>query len=448
MALWRPFDVDSISNTSVSVSAGPEFQNKDYHVQTQRLILNIFEALKKEYCDKSENCIINKIMELTKLSYSGIYRVIKAGNVTDRYVKRKRQGQRLKPVDEACKDVIRRIIYNFYGSNQVPTLQLIREKLMDYPDYNYKSLGSLRNILLHCGFKYKRINNRMSIMESLRIVRLRQEYLRKIKEFRYQGRNIIFLDETWFDTHDIVKYGWVDESKNCCLNTPCSRGKRVIILHAGNENGFIPNALLLSAKNIRNSSADYHEDMTADLFEKWIKEQLLPNIPPNSVIAMDNASYHSRILNKIPNMTTKKENILTFMHKKNMQILDKIPPKKQLIEKIKAQNFKNEYVVDEICSNHGHTVLRLPPYYCIFNPIEMVWASLKAELRKINQTPTLSAVVLENIRTVINNLDENNLWRNCVRHVVAKENEYYLLPPIEPIIINLEDDSSSDSFSD
>ncbi|KAJ8940711.1 hypothetical protein NQ318_009114 [Aromia moschata] len=120
-------------------------------------------------------------------------------------------------------------------------------------------------------------------MESRRIVELRQEYLRKIKGYRDSNRTLIYLDETWFDTHDVVKYGWVDDTKNCSLNTPCSRGKRVIILHAGSKDGFVPNALLLSAKNITKSSADYHEDMTADLFEKWFVEQLLPNIPPNSL---------------------------------------------------------------------------------------------------------------------------------------------------------------------
>ena len=31
-----------------------------------------------------------------------------------------------------------------------------------------------------------------------------------------------------------------------------------------------------------------------------------------------------------------------------------------------------EYFVDELAKVHGHTVLRLPPYHCILNPIEML----------------------------------------------------------------------------
>lgn len=445
MALWRPWESDedkeNINNQC------PEFKNKDLHIQCQRVILNIYDCLKKEGMENSDRIIIKRINELTKLSTSTIYRVITEKNVTNHGVKRKRKDQKLKKIDNGDKDVVRRIVHGFYKENKVPTLEMIREKLRDYPDYNYKCLETLRSILINCGFKYKKLDNRMVIMESKRIVGLRQEYLRKIKEYRQSNRCIIYLDETWFDTHDVVRYGWVDDTQKCCLNTPCSRGKRVIILHAGSEDGFVPNALLLSAKNIAQSSADYHEDMTADLFEKWFTEQLLPNIPPNSVIAMDNASYHSRILNKIPNQGTKKEDILKFMRYKGMDIPKKIPVKKDLLNIIKSKNFKNEYVIDELCKTQGHTLLRLPPYYCIFNPIELIWAIIKKRLRQLNQSPTLSGAVLDTIRQVVDDI-RNDSWKNCVTHVIQKENEYPVLASIVPVVIQPGCDSSSESSYD
>lgn len=453
MAFWRPFEPEATSSTFEDnvplptvnlVDVCPVLENKHLHIQTQRIVLNIYQCLKLENENQSDDKTIKRICILTKVSYSTIYRIIKTGDVVDHAAKRKHLNQKFKKVDEASKDVIRRTVYSFYKENKVPTLEMIQYKLRDYPDYEYKSLETLRNILIECGFKHKKVNNRMVIMESQRIVKLRAEYLRKIKDYREDNRNIVYLDETWFDTHAVVQYGWVDNSTNCSLNTPCSRGKRVIILHAGNENGFIQNALLLSAKNITNSSADYHQDMTAELFETWVKNQLLPNISPNSIIVMDNASYHSRILNKKPNSNSKKADILNFMREKKMDIPENIPIKKVLLECIKRQQFKNEYVVDELCNNYGHTVLRLPPYYCIFNPIEMVWASIKQKLRKVNQSPTLSAVVLENIRTVVHNLDNTDIWRNCESHVIVIENEYGVAPSIEPIIINPGLDSSSE----
>lgn len=453
MAFWRPFDTSDgeseSENPKTNAVAEPlEFRNKDLHIQTQRIILNIYTCLKSENHEASENEIVKRICELTKVPRSTVYKVIKVGDIIDHSLKRKRSDQKLKKIDNTSKEVIRRVVYQFYKDSKVPTLEMIRDKLSDYQDYEYKSLDTLRNILLNCGFKYKKLDKRMVIMESHRIVAHRQEYLRKIQEYRQGKREIVYLDETWFDTHDVVEYGWVDDSSNCKLNGPCSRGKRVIILHAGSDKGFVPNALLLSAKNIKHSSADYHEDMTASLFEKWFIEQLLPNIPPNSVIVMDNASYHSRLHSKIPNSSTKKDDILKFMESKNMEIPQKAT-KKVLLEAIKKKNFTKEYVIDKLCEAHGHTILRLPPYYCIFNPIEMMWAAIKKKLRKYNQSPTKSDLVLGNIRTVIDEVNASGIWMNCVRHVIEKEGEYFILPAIDPIIITPNTDSSSaDSDSD
>lgn len=38
---------------------------------------------------------------------------------------------------------------------------------------------------------------------------------------------------------------------------------------------------------------------------------------------------------------------------------------------------KESYTVFRILAEHGHTVLRLPPYHPDFNPIENVWSQLK-----------------------------------------------------------------------
>lgn len=187
--------------------------------------------------------------------------------------------------------------------------------------------------------------------------------------------------------------------------------------------------------------------MTADLFEKWLKEQLLPNLQPNSVIVMDNASYHSRILNKIPNTSTKKDDILNFMRDKGITIPKKIPVKSELLKIIKTYNFKNEYIIDELCKTHGHILLRLPPYYCIFNPIELIWALLKKRLRQLNRSPTSSGEVLDLIRNVISAIT-NDEWKNCVTHAIKNEDQYTILPPVAPLIIQPGFDSSSDSDTD
>lgn len=154
-------------------------------------------------------------------------------------------------------------------------------------------MSNLRRLLKEMDFKYKKYERRSFVMESSRIRIWRYKYLQKITKARESGKDIIYLDETWYDSHDGVRKGWTDDSKNCIADTPASRGKRLIILHAGSHKGWVDNCLLVSCKDLKKCNADYHEDMTADLFEGWFQRQLMPALTGPAVIVMDNASYHS-----------------------------------------------------------------------------------------------------------------------------------------------------------
>ena len=51
------------------------------------------------------------------------------------------------------------------------------------------------------------------------------------------------------------------------------------MVHAGSNQGFIPNALLVFKSN--QTTGDYHHDMNNMNFEKWLVDKLIPNLPPN-----------------------------------------------------------------------------------------------------------------------------------------------------------------------
>ncbi len=72
--------------------------------------------------------------------------------------------------------------------------------------------------------------------------------------------------------------------------------------------------------------------MTKELFESWFEKFLLPELPENFVLVMDNASFHR---------------------------------KKRL---------------HEIAQNHQMILIFLPPYSPELNPIEKEWANLKQGL--------------------------------------------------------------------
>lgn len=74
-------------------------------------------------------------------------------------------------------------------------------------------------------------------------------------------------------------------------------------------------------------------NINTEIFTAWVEQDLLPKLPPNSVIVMDNAAFH-----------------------------------------------KNQHMQNNI-KNAGHILEYLPPYSPDLNPIEPKWAQSK-NLRK------------------------------------------------------------------
>ena len=58
-------------------------------------------------------------------------------------------------------------------------------------------------------------------------------------------------------------------------------------------------------------SGDYHDEMNAENFMKWLESQLEPNLPPRSVLVVDNASYHNIKLGPEPTFATNSDNFYT-----------------------------------------------------------------------------------------------------------------------------------------
>lgn len=90
------------------------------------------------------------------------------------------------------------------------------------------------------GFKYGRIERRtMGLMERADLVKKRISFLRTIKRHRESGKPIVYLDETWVDTHTYPKYQWLAPEGEQQRKLPAGRGQRFVILHCGSEKGFL-----------------------------------------------------------------------------------------------------------------------------------------------------------------------------------------------------------------
>ena len=75
---------------------------------------------------------------------------------------------------------------------------------------------------------------------------------------------------------------------------------------------------------------------------------------------MDNASYHSRKLNKPPTSSSKKDDIKAWLHSNNISFDDDML-KVELLELVKKNKEETGYVVDQMAEQKGHQVVRLPP---------------------------------------------------------------------------------------
>lgn len=84
------------------------------------------------------------------------------------------------------------------------------------------------------------------------------------------------------------------------VKKPILKGQRLIIVHAGNEKGIVPGAFLTYKST--DTTGDYHNEMNNDNYEKWLVNQLIPNIPRDSVLVIDNAPYHNKYVERPPQL--------------------------------------------------------------------------------------------------------------------------------------------------
>ena len=94
-------------------------------------------------------------------------------------------------------------------------------------------------------------------------VLLRLQYLERLFNWLEDGREIIYMDETWINKNDVPSRCWHDGTKDTVDQVPCGKGARWIIIAAGGKNGWVPNTFQMWKGNIK--SEDYHTEMNAQM---------------------------------------------------------------------------------------------------------------------------------------------------------------------------------------
>jgi len=87
--------------------------------------------------------------------------------------------------------------------------------------------------ILYCRWK-KTSDNRKFIVERHDIRSLRVKYLRTITAYKEEGRPIVYADGTYIHSSHTTSYAR-DDGSGAGLKAPVSKGRRLIIVLAGNS---------------------------------------------------------------------------------------------------------------------------------------------------------------------------------------------------------------------
>lgn len=192
-------------------------------------------------------------------------------------------------------------------------------------------------------------------------------------------------------------------------------------------------------RSISTDDRDYHSEMNGDIFKHWLENHLLPALDRPSLLVLDNASYHNVIdpEDKAPTTSSRKAAIAEWQRRHAIDF-EETHTKKQLLQLSKSVTEPKKYSIDKVINAHGHEALRLPPYHCNLNPIELVWAKVKGQVAANNKTFKMA----ETKQLTIDAIKEigKDFFQKCEQHTQKIERQYWekdgLTQVQAPVIIN------------
>lgn len=295
------------------------------------------------------------------------------------------RGRPTYSVDVSHQEAVRSYIRQANLEGRYITLETIRSFLQEKsPDESFH-LSTLARTLDRWGFEFGKGTRTQHLKEKDYIIVARQHYLRRMRQNRMTiGNRLIrpevYLDESYVNKNHSKDFVWYSSEDGPWIQKPTGKGERLIIMNAITKDGWVPEAKVVF-KSTR-KTGDYHGQMNGDLFQKWFVERLLPNIPSASLIIMDNASYHNILSeDSAPTPTCSKEKIRSWLEANKIPCKDDCL-KVELIEILRKIAPEPTYTIDVIAHQHGHEVIRTPPYHPELQPIEICWGVLKNEVAR------------------------------------------------------------------
>ncbi len=401
-------------------------QGKALTPEVKRVIVSV-----KKYFDskttKSEASSVNRTAEAVGIGLTSIKRIMTSYNKNPKLLDLsiKMRGRPAHSVGETNQERVRNYVRSANKKGEYITLSDIKEFLLNNSLDESFHIATLARTLNRWGYEFGKGTRSQHLKEKDYVILARCKYLRAMKSNRNKDgstiRNEIYLDESYVNKNHSNDYIWYSGEDGPWVQKPTGKGDRLIIINAISMNGWVRGAKLVF-KSTR-KTGDYHGQMNWELFKKWFIEMLLPNIPENSNIIMDNASYHNRLAESSPPTSLSSKNKIIKWLEKNKISFESDALKVELIELLKINNPQPIFEIDEIAKKYGHQIFRTPPYHPELQPIEICWGVVKNHIAKncdfsminlIKQldlgfgkvTKKTCQKIIKKVRTI-----ENEFWR-------------------------------------
>ncbi|CAK0767527.1 transposase [Gammaproteobacteria bacterium] len=110
----------------------------------------------------------------------------------------------------------------------------------------------------------------------------RTAFQERMEVYEAEGRSIVFVDEAGFAVDMPRRNGYAPIGKRCVGKQDWNAKGRV------NAIGALIGMCLVTATLFTGT-------INSNVFYSWITQDLLPKLPPNCVLVMDNATFHKRL---------------------------------------------------------------------------------------------------------------------------------------------------------
>ncbi|CAI6367771.1 unnamed protein product [Macrosiphum euphorbiae] len=405
----------------------------------REIIVNMYKDIRSKHPEMKYKPMILEINQTTGIGRQTICSTIseyrRTGTISSPIKKRNRSSL-LSQTDDLDRNTLRKKVYSLWLRRVLPTNDRILAEVNKDPALPKFKRTDFDNIIKNLDFVFTKFKQHSVLTESEDLIVCRRNYLNDIRKYREEDRTIYYLDETLLNAGDFMdqvlknksvvhKHKAFNKGIKTEVENLTGNGNHLILFHIGSNKGFLKGGLLCFESKM--SSGDYHDEINGDHFKEWF-ESILPRLEPNSIVVMDNAPYHSIKAEQIPTPSSKKAEILEWLNSKGVTF-DKPMLKLQLLVKVRELRPRfSSYVIDNLATNSGHTVLRLPSYHNEFNPMKLAWEMVKGYVKRNNETFKIDSSLLL-VNTAIERVTTEN-WKNFINNVIEEENKIWMVDDI------------------